>query len=417
MQVIILAAGASSRFYPFNITHKTSLVLLGKTIIEHTLLSVKKAGFTDVILVVSPDGVIQNIVGDGKEFGLTITYVMQNEPSGAGDALLLAKQKIHDDFFVIWGSRVEFHEFAHELTDAKKAGSDGVILVKQTDDIAGGGVALLENGELVDIIEKPDEENPPSKLKIVGSYLLSKSFLATLEKIPSEHYSFEKALIAFAKEGRVTAVQTKKETLSLKYPWDILEIKDYLLVSLKAYTADSAKIAKNAVIEGNVYIEEEATIMENAVIKGPCYIGKKAYVGNNALLRGGAVIEKDVVIGSNMEIKNSVLLQGATTHSGFIGDSIIGEQSKIAAEFCTANVRLDRESVKAIVNEKEINSHMKSLGVMMGSNIRVGIHASTMPGIIIGKNVTIGPQTMVIKNVADDTKYYTKVQEIIEKKA
>jgi NDP-sugar pyrophosphorylase family protein len=408
MQVVILAAGASSRFYPFNITHKACLKLLGKTIIEHTLLSVQKAGFTDVILVVDESEHVRNIVGDGERFGLSITYIIQKEASGAGDALLLAKQVIHEDFFVIWGNRVEFHEFDQELAAAKKQNS-GVILVKETKNLEGVGVVQLEDKKLIDIVEKPTQGNAPSNLKIVGVYLLPLLFLETLEQISSEHYSFEKALVAFAKEHEISAIITEKDTLSLKYPWDILAVKQYLLEKIANYRGENITLSEHVVLEGNVYIEDDVKLMENVVIKGPCYIGKNAYIGNNALLRNGVVVEEDVVVGTNMEIKNSVLLKGTTTHSGFIGDSIIGEQCKIAANFSTANVRLDR------VGEKEVNSHQKSLGVLMGNNVKVGIGVSTMPGIIIGRNVVVGPQTSVMHNIADDSMYYTKFAEIVEK--
>jgi len=68
-------------------------------------------------------------------------------------------------------------------------------------------------------------------------------------------------------------------------------------------------------------------------------------VGNNALVRDKVVAEENAVIGSYMEMKNTVMMQGATTHTGFIGDSVIGSNSKIGAEICTTNVRLDRQTI------------------------------------------------------------------------
>jgi len=60
MQAVILAAGKSSRFYPYsNLPHKSCFKVLGKTILEHTLLSIKKAGINDVIIVVGPGDFIK----------------------------------------------------------------------------------------------------------------------------------------------------------------------------------------------------------------------------------------------------------------------------------------------------------------------------------------------------------------------
>ena len=416
MQVVILAAGSSTRFYPLNTTHKAGVTLLGKTILEHTLMSVKKAGFTDVILVVNPKDGFQEIIGDGTSLDLRITYIMQDDPKGAGEALLLAKEIITDDFFVIWGSRIEFHEFSKDLLE-KKQNESGVILVKETENIEGVGVVTVSDGKLIDIIEKPQVVDASSHLKIIGVYLLPKQFLQTLQAVPSQHYSFEHALVTFAKTHILECVITEKETLSLKYPWDLLQVKDYLLKQIATHKEKNVEIGANVVIEGTVFIEEGAKIMENAVIKGPCYIGKKAFIGTNSILRGGTVIEENVVVGANMEIKNSIFFPKTTTHSGFIGDSIIGAKSKIAANFCTANVRLDRTSIHVKVGGKEVNTHLKWLGMIVGERAKIGIRVSTMPGILIGKNVTIGPQTTVMKDIEDNTKYYAKFSEVVEKKS
>lgn len=416
MQVIILAAGKSSRFYPYNTTHKSCIQLLGKRIIEHTIESVKRAGITDIILVVNSDGEIKNILKDGSAYGVTITYIVQDDALGAGDALLKAKAAIISDFFVTWANRVEFHEFANDLERAKKGAGEGAVLIKETENIEGVGVVMVEGDRLTDIIEKPDVAHSPSHLKILGVYFLPKQFLETLERVPKEHYSFEKALTQYAKEQIIRVVTTDKETVSLKYPWDILRMKNFLLKNIVSYRGKEVRIAENAVIEGNVYIDDGVQIMEHATIKGPCYIGKNAYIGTNAILRNGSVIEEHVVVGANMEIKNSVFFANTTTHSGFIGDSIIGQGCKIAAFFCSANVRLDRGEIEVMALGKTVNSHLSSLGMLMGDGVRAGIRVSTMPGVVIGRNVTIGPQTTVLHSINDDMSYYTKFAEVVEKK-
>ncbi|MBP9719141.1 MAG: NTP transferase domain-containing protein [Candidatus Levybacteria bacterium] len=415
MQIIILAAGNSTRFYPFNTQHKSCLKILGKTILEHTIESVKKAGIEDIILVIKDDE-IKKLFGDGSRLGVHMTYVIQEESLGAGDAILKAKEHIHDDFFVIWGNRIEFFDFADLLVVGKKQKNAGAVLVKETQQIEGVGVAIVENEKLMDIIEKPEITASPSYTKIVGIYLLPKLFLQTLVSVPLEHYSFEKALVAYTKTNPIYAIKTTKKTISLKYPWDILQVKDYLLGEISSHRGEQVTIADSAVITGDVFISDGVTIMEQVTIKGPCYIGKNAYIGTNAILRNKTIIEENVVVGANMEIKNSAVLKGTTTHSGFIGDSIIGENCKVAAYFCTANVRLDREAVQVTVVGKEVNSHLKTLGVIMGDTVKIGVRVTTMPGKVIGRNVTVGAQTSVLHNIEDNINYFTKFAEVVEKK-
>jgi bifunctional UDP-N-acetylglucosamine pyrophosphorylase/glucosamine-1-phosphate N-acetyltransferase len=419
MQAVILAAGNSSRFYPFNDSHKSLVKVLGKPIIEHTLLAVKRAGIKDVIIVIGENNGVKEQIAKIDNLGLKIRYVIQEEALGAGEALLLAEKYIKDDFFLLHAHRVDFLQFKDVLENKKKEKTEILLLARKIKNLFEAsklGILKIENDKVLEIVEKPLSGKEPSDLAVVGIYLLNKFFLDTLRKTPKEHYSFEKAISEYASKEKVGFVVTDKNNLSLKYPWDMLLLKNLVLSHLKKYISSTANIASSAQLIGEVYVDENAKIMENAVVKGPCYIGKNVLIGNNAVLRNGVDVEENSVIGANMEIKNTLLMENSKTHSGFIGDSVIGVNCRIAAGFNTANVRLDRESVKVIVNGQKIDTGLKSLGIMVGNGTRIGLKSSAMPGIIVGKNVNIGSGTSVMGNVGDNTKYYTKFQEVIVKK-
>lgn len=419
MQVVILAAGESSRFYPFNDLHKSMVKIMGRTILEHTIMSIKKSGIKNVIIVVANDDKVENLVGDGKKLGLNIKYVIQRKPTGMGDALLSAEKHLEPDFFLLHAHHVDFHKFKDLLQDKKIDSSDIVLLTKKITDpllLRKMGVLKIAGAKVIDVVEKPAPGTEPSNLGIIGIYLLNKSFVENLKELPKEHYNLEKSISLYAKKADIRFAVTDIDNVSLKYPWEILRFKDYLFVDLKKYIASSASIASSAQISGEVYIDEGAKVMENATIKGPCYLGKNTYVGNNSVVRQGVDLEENSVIGANMEFKNTLMMENSKVHSGFIGDSVIGKNCRIGAGFNTANVRLDRAKVKTTIKNEKIDTGLKSLGVMIGGNTRIGIKSSSMPGIIIGRCVTIGSNTSVAKNVADDTKYYTKFQEVIVKK-
>lgn len=415
---VILAAGESSRFYPFNSNgHKSMISLLGKPILAHTIERLRKAFVTNISIIVGKDENIKNYFGDGKAFGVNITYFFLPEATGMGNAVLLAKDHIQEEYFYVLAPyHLQIDTFIKELSKKRGEKVRAVLLAKKRDDVSGRGVLEIERGRVRNVVEKPKPEDAPSDICVVGIYLLSKAFLDTLSETPVEHYSFEKALSAFAKNHEVRFVEIKTETITLKYPWDIFSIQHYLLGSIKKSIGKGTRIAKSAEIIGDVVIDDHAIIMEGVKIKGPCYIGRGVKIGNNAIIRNTTDIEEAAVIGANMEVKNSLIMPGVTTHSGYIGDSVIGEGSKIAAQFCSANVRLDRKPVTVKVKDVPINTGLKSLGVMMGRNVKVGIKSSTMPGVIIGENSVIGSATNVLQNVSSNTTYYTKFQEVITKK-
>jgi UDP-N-acetylglucosamine diphosphorylase / glucose-1-phosphate thymidylyltransferase / UDP-N-acetylgalactosamine diphosphorylase / glucosamine-1-phosphate N-acetyltransferase / galactosamine-1-phosphate N-acetyltransferase len=415
MQAVILAAGISSRFYPYNLEHKSLLKIAGEPIIVHTLRSIKTAGINEVIIVVGKDNLFEPVLGDGTKYGVKIRYVILEEPLGMGAALLKATPFLDSEFFLLHGHHFDFFELKKELDSKINNGENVVLLAKESDSVSAFGVLKLENDNVLEVKEKPSKGEESSRYRIVGIYYLNSDFITSLKSVKSEHYSFESALNEYAKRGKVKAVITKKDLITLKYPWDLLNLKTLLIKNLKPNISNFAKISKSAKITGNVVIEDGSEISENAIIKGPAYIGKNVYIGTNVLIRNESDIEEGVKIGANMEIKNSLIMDKTTTHSGFIGDSVVGLNCKIGSSFDTANVRLDRSTVKTVIKEEKIDTGIKSLGTMIGSHVIVGGRVSIMPGVIVGNNVNIGPSSSVMKNIPSDTVFYTEFKEVVEK--
>lgn len=411
---VLLAAGESSRFFPFNAKHKCLVKICGESIISHTVRAAKKTGLDNLIIVVPNETDFQNELGDGSKYGVNITYVIQDQPEGMGEALLLASKYIDSDFYLLNSNHVEFEELKYDLD--KKLGELRAVLLGKYSEEKHLGALKVDGDRVLEVVEKPESTEGFSELKVVGVYYLNQSFLEILKNTPKEHYSFEKALDDYARQGNVYISETSGTVLSLKYPWHLLEVKNYLLSKMEGKIASTARVSDHAIFEGEIVIEEGATIMENATIKGPAYIGKGAYVGSNSLLRNGVSLEDDSVVGSFMEVKNSLVMADTKTHSGHLEDSVIGEKSRIGALITTANIRLDRENVTSIVKNEKIDTGIKSLGAIIGSNTYIGARVTTMPGVIIGNNVNIGPTTTVMKNIDSDTSYYTEFNEIVEKK-
>ena len=412
MQAVILAAGKSSRFYPFNqsLEHKSMVKMMGKTLLEHTLESLQQSDIRNVVIVVGKDSSIEKSISIPQ--GITVTFVTQEIPGGMGDALLCAKEYLEPTFFLLNAYHMDIKDFAKDMMQ-KGQENNIVVLVKKDEVLERYGNVTLEGEKMVAIVEKPQATGKEGH-RIIGIYLLPKQFALELEKIPTEEYHFEKALGVFAEKGMVTALQTDKPTVTLKYAWDLLGIKDYLLQTQKSFRSENAEIAPDAFVSEDATIEDGARILEGACIKGRCYIGAGVTIGNRSIIRDRVVLEEGVVIGAQMEMKNTLVMDRTTTHSGFIGDSVIGSHTKIAANMCTANARLDRKPVATVVKGMKTNTGIRHLGVIVGNFANLGIRVSTMPGIIIGNHVVVGPSTTVMRNIADWKKYFTKFQEVVE---
>jgi bifunctional UDP-N-acetylglucosamine pyrophosphorylase/glucosamine-1-phosphate N-acetyltransferase len=324
-----------------------------------------------------------------------------------------------DDYFVVLNPN---HFDAHEILEPminklKKSGADLVLSSIETSEPWNYGVFVLDgDGKPKGIVEKPEKGKEPSNIRVVGVYLLSKKFFDYHKNVKHHHYSFEDALDAMLKKEKAEMILTSKKTPSLKYPWHLLDFAKQLIDENfeGQKISEDAQISEKAEIIGDVVVEEGARIMENAVIKGPVYIGKNTIIGNNSLVRDYAVIEDNVVVGANAEVTRSIFMDGVHVHSGFFGDTILGENTKVGAGTVFANVRLDRENIKAIVKGKKVDTGRRKLGGVVGNNTSIGINCSIMPGKLIGNNVFIGPASVVDENIPSNTKYFTKFEKVIK---
>lgn len=415
MQAVILTAGASTRFYPLvEGRPKPMVYLLGKPLLAWTIASLVKMEIREIILVVSQDSPVKDYFGDGQKFGAKITYVVQEKPLGMGDALLKAKKMVKEDFFLLHGHHADIGEFIRPMVEKKRM-SDGVLLVEERENFWEYGVLELDGDRPRGLVEKPARERKSGRPCVVGIYLLTPDFIPFLEKVTPSHYQLETALDKWIKAKNIRIVRAEKETVSLKYPWDLLKIKNYLLEKTPHQISRGAKIGKGVILVGKMIIEDGATILENAVIKGPVYIGKNVLIGNNALVRDGSVLEEGCQVGAFAEVKNSIFLPHSSLGSGFVASSIIGESCRLAHGFTSANRRFDRKTIWVMVKNEKIDSGLDDLGVIIGEGVYAGIGVGTMPGKTIGKGAIIGPGTFVFEDIPPGINYYTQFKKIIKK--
>jgi len=416
MQAVILAAGESSRFWPLNQKHKSLLKIMGRPLIWYTIESLEKAGIKDIIIVQGPKKDIEEefryAAGSRRDF--KIRYVVQPEPKGMGNALLCAEKLISGPFFVLHAHKVNAGDYLKPMIDKfKETKTELIFLGIETDQPWLYGMLKFEGEKIKGLIEKPEKDREPSNIKTIGIYLLPPKFFEYYKRIPEHQYAFETALDLYIKENKAEVVMVGKEPTSYKYPWHLFEVAKSLQTQyLKSQIAKSAKIGKNVVIEDNVYIGENTKIFEGAVIKSPCYIGDNCIIGNNSLIRDYTNLENNVLIGALAEVTRSIFQEDVHSHSGYFGDSIFGKGCRLGAGTITANVRTDRGEIKSVVKGEKIGTGLDSLGCIMGENTKTGIHCSLMPGVLIGSNCLIGPNSVVFENVENNTNFYAEFKGI-----
>jgi len=172
MKGIILAGGMGTRLKPItNVTNKHLLPVFDKPMVEYPLLTLKNAGITEIIIVTGPEnaGDFLKLLGSGKEFGVNLTYRLQDEAGGIAQALGMAEEFIgKNKCMAILGDNV-LDENLKEEVNKFECGGVAKIFLKEVPDPQRFGVAALQDGRIVNIEEKPKE--PKSKLAVIGVYM------------------------------------------------------------------------------------------------------------------------------------------------------------------------------------------------------------------------------------------------------
>lgn len=413
-QAVILAAGESSRFWPLNSGHKSLNHIMGKPLIWYTIDGLRQAGVEDIVVIQGPN---RDVEEELKSFDITdIKYAIQPEPKGMGDAVMSARPYISGQFFVLHAHSVDCKEVAVKMIEKSvKTGAKMVLVGQFTPDPWLYGVARLEDDKLFEVVEKPEAGKEPSNIKINGTYLLDAKIFEYLGKIlGTTHHNqeFEVSMSAYAKENdsRIVVLDKDYKNVSLKYPWHLFKVQKYLFDKFltKKTIAKSAQIAKNAVIDGNVYIGRNCKVYEGAVIKGPCYIGDNSIVGNNSIVRD-CNLEANAMVGALCEVGRTIFQPDVHIHSGYFGDSILSRGVRVGAGAITANLRIDRGPVFAMVKKEKngvkvlskVDTGMHTLGAIIGRNSKIGTRVTFMPARFIGKNCQVAPLAVVTRNIDD----------------
>lgn len=177
MKGIILAGGTGTRLYPLTKVTNKHLLPVGKyPMIFHAVYKLKQANIQDILIVTGKEhmGDVVNLLGSGKEMGVTFTYKVQDEAGGIAQALDLAEQFVGDDqMLVILGDNVFEDDISPYVQNFRNQVSGAKLLLQQVEDPKRFGVAELQGDRIVSIEEKP--QKPKSDYAVTGIYMFDHS--------------------------------------------------------------------------------------------------------------------------------------------------------------------------------------------------------------------------------------------------
>lgn len=334
MKALIAAGGHATRLRPITYTLNKHLIpIANKPMIFYALEKIAETGIKEVGIILNPgDKVFPEIVGDGKKWGVKITYIEQvGGPLGLAHVVKIAEPFIKKDPFVFYlGDNIILSGITGFVKKFKKEKLNCLLALSKVKDPERFGVPEIKNGKIVRVDEKPT--SPKSDFAVTGIYIYDHHIFDVIKKLkPSARGELEisDAHTGLIKKGlKVGYAEITGWWKDTGKPHDLLEGNQLILSAIEPRIGKNVKIEKSATIQGNVVIGAGSQIEGRTLIRGPVIIGESTIIKNAYIGPYTSIGDRVEIYGA--EIEHSIIFDDADIHTDRrITDSLIGKNALI----------------------------------------------------------------------------------------
>ena len=356
MRAVLMAGGSGTRLRPLTCDLPKPMVpVLNRPIAEHIINLLKRHNITEIIatLYYLPD-VMRDYFQDGSDFGVQMTYAVEEEqPLGTAGCVKNIQQWLDDTFVTISGDAItDFDLQAAIAFHREKKSKATLILTRVPNPVEFGVVITDKDGKISRFLEKPSLSEIFSDTVNTGTYILEPEVLDYLPENQESDFSKdlfplllekEEPMYGYVAEGYWCDVGHLEAYREAQY--DGLEQKVKLDFPYRQKSA-------------GIWIGNNTYIHPSAKIESPALIGDNCRIGARVKIEAGTVIGDNVTIGSDANLKRPIIWNGAT----------VGDEAHLRACTISRGTRMDRRS-QALE------------GSVIGSLSIVGEEAQIAPGV------------------------------------
>ncbi len=300
MKALIAGGGRGTRLRPLTHTQNKHLIpIANKPILHYAIEAAVEAGIKQIGIICNADSdEVPQAIGNGRRWGVKITYIPQKAPLGLAHVVKIAQKFIgKDDFIFYLGDNMVVGGVKRFIDEFEKSDCNCFLTLAKVKDPERFGVPEIRNGKIVRVDEKP--KKPKSHFAVAGIYIYDHHIFEAVKKIkPSTRGELEISdahTYMIQKGYKVGYSEITGWWKDTGKPTDLLEANRLVLDNIQQKIA--GKVDKTSTVAGKVIIEEGASIL-NSVVRGPAIIGQ------------GCVIENSYIgpftsIGNETEIRNS----------------------------------------------------------------------------------------------------------------
>lgn len=309
-KAVVLCGGEGTRLKPFTFSRpKQLLPLANRVLIAYVIDSIKSCGIDEVCLVVNHHNrkAFEQTLKDGGGFGIRITYILQEHPKGIAHALSLCEDWAAGEKILLYlGDNLLEENLETMKSLFLNTQAQATILLKEVEDPRAFGVATLQNGRIVRLVEKPKE--PESHNAVLGLYFFDEQVFDVIRRLKPSwrgEYEITDAIAMLIAEGHVVNYHF------LKGWWkDTGKVLDLLDANRRILLHKPAEKAGQIELE-HTFLGEDVSVGENCAftncrIEGPTIIGNNArfqnvYIGPYSAIGNDCALE-------HIELENSILM-------------------------------------------------------------------------------------------------------------
>ncbi|MBI4733729.1 MAG: NTP transferase domain-containing protein, partial [Rubrobacteridae bacterium] len=349
MKAVVMAGGEGTRLRPLTSSQPKPLVpVLNKPVMGYILELLREHKIVDTVVTLQflPQ-VIKNYFGKGTDYGMNLSYSIEDYPLGTAGSVKEAEEFLDETFIVISGDALTDFDLTGLIRFHREKGSLATIALKRVENPLEFGVVVTEDsGSIERFLEKPNWGQVFSDTVNTGIYILEPEIFKYVPK--KEKYDFSKDLFPLLLEKGAPLYGCVLDG----YWCDIGNFEQYMQAHRDILDGRSMINPPGIRMRENVWIGDGADVDLSVDIKGPVVIGQ------NAKIEDGAEIEEYSVIGNNVMVRSK-----AHTHRCVIWDNAyIGSQASIHSAVIGKNC-----DIKNGVRIEE--------GVVVGDDSAIGVGA------------------------------------------
>jgi mannose-1-phosphate guanylyltransferase len=325
MKAVLLVGGKGTRLSPLTENRpQSTLPVLNRPALEHTIAYLKKYGIRDIIITLSylPE-VIEDYFGDGENYGVKLTYFMEEEPRGTAGAVKNAESYLDSSFFVLSGDVYTNINLSDMLVFHRRKKAQATIALTGVKNSTGfGRVETSENGKVQKFIEKTNSGTEDLSWINTGVYILEHQILDVIP--PGCNYTFERGLFPqLLQTGRPVygyyhkgywndmVIPSHYHTINRDFMNSIVPSLLFKNIQSKPiFDKKKTNIHKTTKIQAPAIIGEGFSAGAGVQIIGPVSIGKDCRISDNSVIED-TIIWDGVTIGGNTRLKRCIISNGA----------------------------------------------------------------------------------------------------------